>query len=380
MAPRAQGRRPKLTQPGRVAALLGATALLLWLASSQPRDPDAEFHVPFCDEERREGARPRCGEPSDVPTPRTRFSARSKAQLDEWHAFHDVLRRFAEHAADTPPGNNDSEGIPDRGVVDVLFLGDSITEAMRGTSYGRLSSRAAGIPAVMSSELFRGRGAPPEYEQGGPLRGLCLGISGDQTQHLLWRLEHGELPPTLRPRVVVVLIGTNNLGAGMDEAQTSDGVLAVVDLLRRRRPATTVLLQALLPRGKRPSRTPDPAISAVNKILERGAAARCVDELECVHWLDCGHVFEVHVEAPRKGDGDGADGGNDGVGVPAMMGGITKHAAVVELNQRLMPDLLHPNAEGTKAWAQCMRPVIRRLVAASQDRWPLGVGMQRTQD
>lgn len=43
-------------------------------------------------------------------------------------------------------------------------------------------------------------------------RAAALAISGDMTQHLLYRLEHGELPEKNHPKAVVILIGTNDLG------------------------------------------------------------------------------------------------------------------------------------------------------------------------
>ena len=62
-----------------------------------------------------------------------------------------------------------------------MLLGDSITEAWRGTSYGNPSERTAGVPAVLHQTLGKQFDASP----------LVLAISGDQTQHLLWRLQLG---------------------------------------------------------------------------------------------------------------------------------------------------------------------------------------------
>lgn len=70
----------------------------------------------------------------------------------------------------------------------LLFLGDSITESLRGTSYGMPSTRSIGIPEVLQREF-------------GELSPLALAISGDQTQHLLWRIENGEFPRRLQPEV-----------------------------------------------------------------------------------------------------------------------------------------------------------------------------------
>jgi lysophospholipase L1-like esterase len=117
-----------------------------------------------------------------------------------------------------------------RGGVDVLFLGDSITDGWRrpGPNGGK---------AVWDREIA-------------PLRAANFGIGGDRTQHVLWRIEHGTLEG-LRPKVVVLMIGTNNTGFERDSttprntpAETVAGVQALLGQLRRRLPEARVLLLA----------------------------------------------------------------------------------------------------------------------------------------
>jgi lysophospholipase L1-like esterase len=128
-----------------------------------------------------------------------------------------------------------------RGGVDVLFLGDSITDGWRrpGPNGGK---------AVWDREIA-------------PLRAANFGIGGDRTQHVLWRIEQGTLEG-LRPRVVVLMIGTNNTGFERDgttprntPAETVAGVQAIVGQLRRRLPEARVLLLAVFPRGDRSMRS-----------------------------------------------------------------------------------------------------------------------------
>ena len=64
----------------------------------------------------------------------------------------------------------------------LALLGDSITESWRGTEFGRRVPRAHGVPRVLRETLGTRWPEP-----------LVLGIAGDQTQHLLWRIENGEL-------------------------------------------------------------------------------------------------------------------------------------------------------------------------------------------
>ena len=107
----------------------------------------------------------------------------------------------------------------------LALLGDSITESWRGTEFGRRVPRAHGVPRVLRETLGTRWPEP-----------LVLGIAGDQTQHLLWRLQHGEAAAswTQAPEMLtVLLIGTNNLGAGQRPAEAAAGVLAVASWLLR---------------------------------------------------------------------------------------------------------------------------------------------------
>jgi lysophospholipase L1-like esterase len=82
---------------------------------------------------------------------------------------------------------------------------------------------------------------------------LNLGFSGDGTQHLLWRITHGEVEGKA-PKVAVVLIGTNNIGwLSATAADTVAGVNSVITELHCRLPGATILLVGLLPsdRGAR---------------------------------------------------------------------------------------------------------------------------------
>ncbi len=112
---------------------------------------------------------------------------------------------------------------------DLVFLGDSITQSWGGPG------RAVYTVAPETWERFyAGR------------RAANFGISGDRTQHLLWRLRHGALDG-LRPRAIMILIGTNNVGADAP-ADIARGMEAVLAEARRRAPEAKVLL-GVLPRG-----------------------------------------------------------------------------------------------------------------------------------
>jgi len=132
--------------------------------------------------------------------------------------------------------------------IDLVWLGDSITQDWE-------------------------RHGPPDWQDFAPVwqrfygnrNAINLGFRGDNTAHMLWRMQNGELDG-IHPRAAVVLIGANNLGrVHWSAPQTVAGIVAVVDELRRRLPAARVLLLGILPsvRSKYVTRT----ASAVNREL-----------------------------------------------------------------------------------------------------------------
>uniref|UniRef100_A0A8C9CK60 Platelet-activating factor acetylhydrolase IB subunit alpha1 n=1 Tax=Phocoena sinus TaxID=42100 RepID=A0A8C9CK60_PHOSS len=86
-----------------------------------------------------------------------------------------------------------------------------------------------------------------------PLHALNFGIGGDNTQHVLWRLENGELEH-IRPKIVVVWVGTNNHGHTAE--QVTGGIKAIVQLVNQRQPQARVVVLGLLPRGQHPNPLP----------------------------------------------------------------------------------------------------------------------------
>jgi lysophospholipase L1-like esterase len=82
-----------------------------------------------------------------------------------------------------------------------------------------------------------------------PRKALNLGYSGDATENVLWRLDHGEVDG-IHPAVAVVLMGTNNTGFLLESADdTKAGVDAVVEKLEAKLPQTKILLLGILPSG-----------------------------------------------------------------------------------------------------------------------------------
>ena len=142
---------------------------------------------------------------------------------DEWRAHHERQLRAVNRA-----------------TAKVVFLGDSITEGWK--------------VAPAYRELF-GKYSP-----------LNLGIANDTTQNVLWRLDHGALDGT-QPRVVVVLIGVNNLAGGFTAEKTADGVRAVVASVQAHAPMARVLLLGVFPARQEATHPLRQTIKDANRLL-----------------------------------------------------------------------------------------------------------------
>lgn len=186
-----------------------------------------------------------------------------------------------------------------KGPFDLVFIGDSITHGWDG-------SFSPGPDRVWSSYY-------------GARRALNLGFSGDRTEHVLWRLDHGEVDG-LAPRAVVLLIGTNNIGHGTHTvAETAAGVAAVCRRIREKLPRARLILQAVFPRRDK----------------GEGVAGK-IDELN-------------RLIAPL--------GRQPGIWF------VDLNAALLEpdgsLGRETMPDLLHPGPDGYVKWAEALEPTLR---------------------
>jgi lysophospholipase L1-like esterase len=139
-----------------------------------------------------------------------------------------------EKAADNPATRKLNRDIPrhrtfltrieqSNGAGDVIFLGDSITQGWEGQ-----------------------KGWQDTF---GPFKPVNLGISGDQTGHVLWRITDGHELDRLNPKVAVIMIGTNNTGAHSAE-QIAGAIKDIVEELKRQKPHVKILVLGVFPRGR----------------------------------------------------------------------------------------------------------------------------------
>jgi beta-glucosidase len=187
------------------------------------------------------------------------------------------------------------------GPIGVLFLGDSITEA-----WGR-----GDVKAIWDSHY--GKYQPANF-----------GISGDRTQHVLWRIQQGELDG-IKPKVVVLMIGTNN--SGYSALQIARADFAIVSEIHRKLPDTKILLLGIFPRGDDPNKPNVAALRA--KLKSVNAALAKLDDGKKTRYLEIWDPF-------LQPDGT--------------------------LGKDIMPDALHPNAKGYQIWADAMQPLLDEMM------------------
>jgi lysophospholipase L1-like esterase len=186
--------------------------------------------------------------------------------------------------------------IAKEGNTDLLFLGDSITQGWGGQK-------------AIWEKAF------------GQYKPANFGIGGDRTQHVLWRIENGELEG-IKPKAVVLMIGTNN--SGNDPADgIARGVTKIVETIRAKQPQAKVLLLAVFPRGEKPDHAQRQKLQEVNKTIAR------LDDGRNVFFLDIGAKF-------LQPDGT--------------------------LPKEIMPDFLHLSAQGYQIWADAISPKLAELM------------------
>jgi beta-glucosidase len=220
---------------------------------------------------------------ADEPAPKTDKNGNIQARFEQLH------ESFLKRAKAGPIG--------------VLFLGDSITEGW---------ARSAGATTIW--DKYYGNDQPANF-----------GIGGDQTQHVLWRIDNGELDG-ISPKVLVLMIGTNNIRYSADHILAGD--TKIVDEIHAKLPNTKLLLLGIFPRG---AKAGDPSVAEMRekiKTVNQGLA-KLDDGGKTTKYLDIGVKFL---------DPDG------------------------NIDVAIMKDALHPTPAGYQIWADAMQPTLDELL------------------
>lgn len=146
----------------------------------------------------------------------------------------------------------------------------------------QISQRLAGKDVSATRLVFIGDSITQGWDPAlwdqfwGAYNPLNLGLWGDLTQGALWRLTNGQWDPRLHPKVVVILIGTNNANWHSRPEDTALGIAEIIRFVRNRSPTSKVLLLGILPRGA-DSSAPERSVNAeVNRLIQRCADGQTV--------------------------------------------------------------------------------------------------------
>lgn len=182
------------------------------------------------------------------------------------------------------------------GKIDVVFVGDSITARWR------------------DSENWK--------KHWDSYRAVNMGIGGDQTQHVLWRLQNGDLEG-YKAKLFVVMIGTNNMWArDADPAHAAAGVKAVIALIQSKQPQAKILLLSILPTGEKPNPGREKRM-VVNELISK---------------FEDGSVEYMDI-APKYLEADGT------------------------ISKEVMHDFLHLAPKGYDIWAEAISDKVKEAVA-----------------
>ena len=211
---------------------------------------------------------------------------------------HDAVKPVPREGGWMTRHNSFNERIK-KGDVDLLMIGDSITQGWEGA----------------------GKDVWAKYY--GDRKAVNLGIGGDRTQHVLWRLDNGNIEG-IHPKVAVLMIGTNNSGSNTSE-QIAEGVTAIVNKLKAKLPGTKILVLAIFPRGTDKNDARRKVNEGANAIISKLA------DDKTVFYLDIGPKFLKDDEAKT-------------------------------LSKDVMPDLLHLNKASYETWAESIEPTLKKLL------------------
>lgn len=181
---------------------------------------------------------------------------------------------------------------------EILFLGDSITHGWDGAGKNVLSTQFSDKKIIN------------------------FGMSGDRTEHTLWLLTEGKILDNITPKLITLMIGTNNVGHGSSTPeQAVEGVQEILRILGEKKPNTPVMLYAVFPRGADEKDVMRKAVEKINKELPSLA--------------DGNRIFFVSInEKLLEPDGK-------------------------TLSRKMMPDLLHPAQKGYEIWAEALKTQIK---------------------
>lgn len=167
---------------------------------------------------------------------------------------------------------------------------------------------------------FRGRAEDSWKMMVGSHVATNLGFGWDYIDNAYYRVQNGELDG-IAPKIIVILLGTNNIGGRKDSAEVcADNMRAFLDLVTQKLPRSKILLLGILPRG---DAALNPVIFATNRLYSKMADGNHI------YYVDLGELF-----------------------LPAGSTAVSK---------TLMPDGVHPSAAGYELLGKGIREQLGKL-------------------
>jgi lysophospholipase L1-like esterase len=226
-----------------------------------------------------------------------------------------------------------------QGDVNLLFVGDSITQGWEGS----------------------GKDVWNKYY--GNRKAMNDGIGGDRTEHVLWRHEHGNIDG-IHPKLAVIMIGTNNSnGKDYTVEEIADGITAIVKEMREKLSDTKLLILGIFPRGP----NSDEQFETIAKAQLKAAAAKKgednFDESQLPAKID---ALKEATKAQRQKLAD----------VNATISKLADNNMIFYMDigdkfiqpdgtipDEIMKDHLHPGAKGYEIWAAAIEPKVVELLS-----------------
>jgi lysophospholipase L1-like esterase len=229
-----------------------------------------------------------------------------------------------------------------KGAGDVIFLGDSITHGWEG-----------------QKEAWQ--------EHFASFKPVNLGIGGDQTGHVLWRITDGHELDNLKPKAAVIMIGTNNTG-GYTAKQIAGGIKAIVEELKKQKPDIKILVLGIFPRGNSGD-----AMRSLEQITE---GIKPINEELKKEQPDLRRLNDLLKSLEQRKPTISAAKLNKKIGeINAIISNLDDGKTVFYkdigkefldenggLSGEIMPDYLHLSAKGYSIWGKAIKGDIEKLV------------------
>ena len=229
-----------------------------------------------------------------------------------------------------------------KGEGDIIFLGDSITHGWENRDSQRLWK-----------EYF------------GAFKPVNLGIGGDVTGHVLWRITDGHEIDHLNPKGAVIMIGTNNTG-GQSAEQIAGGIKAIIEELKRQKPSIKILLLGVFPRGN--------GTDAERSAEQIAEGIKPINEELAKEKPDAKRLNSMVRNLARGGTIPAAKLNKKIPEINAIIAKFDDGKTVFYkditnefldknggLSGEVMPDYLHPNAKGYEIWGKAIKSDVEKL-------------------